>query len=73
LALLLEVFMNVVITGGSRGIGAAAVKAFAATLESHGIRATVRRTLGSDINASCGQLRREDAEGDAEGTRKETF
>jgi adenine C2-methylase RlmN of 23S rRNA A2503 and tRNA A37 len=53
------------------------VKAFAATLESHGIRATVRRTLGSDINASCGQLRREDAEvdaeGDAVGTRKETF
>ena len=25
----------------------------------HGINATVRRTLGSDINAACGQLRRE--------------
>lgn len=37
------------------------VKEFAKTLEAHGIRATVRRTLGSDINASCGQLRREDA------------
>ncbi len=37
------------------------VEAFAATLESKGIRATVRRTLGADINASCGQLRREDA------------
>ena len=24
-----------------------------------GINATVRRTLGSDINAACGQLRRE--------------
>ncbi len=36
----------------------AAVKAFAATLESKGIRATVRRKLGADINASCGQLRR---------------
>ena len=38
-----------------------AVKKFAAILEKRGIRATVRRTLGSDINASCGQLRREDA------------
>lgn len=35
-----------------------AVAAFARVLESHGIRATVRRKLGSDINASCGQLRR---------------
>lgn len=30
---------------------------FAAILEENGITATVRRTLGSDINASCGQLR----------------
>lgn len=37
------------------------VQAFALVLESRGIRATVRRKLGSDINASCGQLRREDA------------
>ena len=36
----------------------AAVAAFAKILESKGIRATVRRKLGSDINASCGQLRR---------------
>lgn len=35
-----------------------AVQAFARVLESKGIRATVRRKLGSDINASCGQLRR---------------
>jgi 23S rRNA (adenine2503-C2)-methyltransferase len=41
--------------------GKDAVKKFAATLESCGIRATVRRTLGADINASCGQLRRESA------------
>ena len=34
------------------------VRAFRQTLEQHGIPATVRRTLGSDINASCGQLRR---------------
>ena len=31
---------------------------FQQILESHGITATVRRTLGSDIDASCGQLRR---------------
>ncbi|HCM23992.1 MAG TPA: 23S rRNA (adenine(2503)-C(2))-methyltransferase RlmN [Ruminococcaceae bacterium] len=33
-------------------------KKFIQILERHGITATVRRTLGSDINASCGQLRR---------------
>ena len=32
-------------------------KAFVEILEKRGITATVRRTLGSDINASCGQLR----------------
>lgn len=37
---------------------AKAVNDFAAELERKGIRATVRRKLGSDINASCGQLRR---------------
>lgn len=31
---------------------------FQKVLECHGIPATVRRTLGSDIDASCGQLRR---------------
>ncbi len=31
---------------------------FQFTLQSHGINATIRRTLGKDINASCGQLRR---------------
>ena len=36
------------------------VEQFAATLEKKGIRATVRRRLGADINASCGQLRREE-------------
>lgn len=36
----------------------AAVERFAAVLEKKGIRATVRRRLGADINASCGQLRR---------------
>ena len=39
-----------------------AVSAFAARLEKRGINATVRRTLGSDIEAACGQLRRDAAE-----------
>ncbi len=34
------------------------VRKFQQLLEEQGIPATVRRTLGSDINASCGQLRR---------------
>lgn len=36
----------------------AAVARFQKTLEAGGITATVRRTLGGDIDASCGQLRR---------------
>ena len=35
-----------------------AVARFQKTLENGGIPATVRRTLGGDIDASCGQLRR---------------
>lgn len=35
-----------------------AVADFQKTLEARGIPTTVRRTLGSDIDASCGQLRR---------------
>lgn len=34
-----------------------AIEAFRSELERLGITATVRRTLGADINASCGQLR----------------
>lgn len=34
------------------------IEAFKSILNSNGINTTVRRTLGSDINASCGQLRR---------------
>ncbi len=39
-------------------------RAFAAILEAAGCTATVRRTLGSDIEASCGQLRRKHEGGD---------
>ncbi len=41
------------------------VRRFQQTLEEAGIPATVRRTLGSDINASCGQLRRQFEQGRA--------
>lgn len=34
------------------------IESFMSILNSRGINTTVRRTLGSDINASCGQLRR---------------
>ena len=70
--------VNEVEETGFRHSAKKAVDAFARVLESKGIRATVRRRLGSDINASCGQLRRaamkgnaqEDAQEDAQG---ETF
>ena len=37
-----------------------AIKVFTETVETYKINATVRRRLGSDINASCGQLRAEE-------------
>ena len=50
--------VNEVAESGFRRSGKDAIAAFAKILEKRGIRATVRRRLGSDINASCGQLRR---------------
>ena len=41
----------------------AAVAAFQKCLEDGGVTATVRRTLGGDIDASCGQLRRKYTKG----------
>ena len=37
------------------------IRSFVAVLEKRGINVTVRRTLGADINASCGQLRRQES------------
>ena len=37
-----------------------AIKVFTETLETYKINVTVRRKLGADINASCGQLRAEE-------------
>ena len=43
---------------------------FCDKLNGLGINTTIRRTLGSDINASCGQLRRADAKKSIEQTEK---
>ena len=45
----------------------AGVSAFAERLGRRGINATVRRTLGSDIEAACGQLRRDAVEQNKNG------
>ena len=39
-----------------------AIKVFTETVETYKISVTVRRRLGADINASCGQLRAEEAQ-----------
>ena len=44
-------------TGFKKG-SAESANEFAKNLEKHGIVATVRRRLGADVNAACGQLRR---------------
>ncbi|MBP3401533.1 MAG: 23S rRNA (adenine(2503)-C(2))-methyltransferase RlmN [Clostridia bacterium] len=44
-------------TGFKKG-STESVNAFAKALEKRGVTATVRRKLGSDVNAACGQLRR---------------
>lgn len=50
--------VNEVKESGFIGCTARNVEQFARTLSQNGVNATVRRRLGSDINASCGQLRR---------------
>lgn len=47
------------------------VAAFQKRLESHGVTVTVRRRLGGDIDASCGQLRRKAMQGSQPAFRKE--
>ncbi len=50
--------VNPVKERGYTATGKRAVRAFCDALEKAGVNATVRRTLGEDINAACGQLRR---------------
>lgn len=48
------------------------VRQFQQRLESHGVTATVRRKLGGDIDASCGQLRKKQMQGSEPCGRKGT-
>ena len=50
--------VNAVEESGCQPPSKKALEAFAAVLTQRGIKATIRRKLGPDINASCGQLRR---------------
>ena len=50
--------VNSVVETGFKKPSRDATERFRQYLTLHGVNATVRRTLGSDINASCGQLRR---------------
>ena len=47
------------------------IRQFQQRLESHGVTATVRRKLGGDIDASCGQLRRKHMQ-ESSQSRKDT-
>ncbi len=50
--------VNSVTETGFKKSSGETIKKFCDILEKNGVAATVRRKLGSDINASCGQLRR---------------
>ena len=59
--------LNTVEESGLRCSSRQAIAEFQRILEANGVTATVRRTLGSDIDASCGQLRRKYEKADREG------
>ena len=54
----LTALRNAVAETGLQASSRQAVAEFQSILEQYGITATVRRSLGGDIDASCGQLRR---------------
>lgn len=56
--------VNAVDETGCIGSTPQRVHQFASVLESCGINATVRRTLGADIDAACGQLRKKKMKGE---------
>lgn len=55
--------VNAVRERGYRRSSGDRIRQFQEILEKNGVNATVRRELGSDINAACGQLRRESRNG----------
>lgn len=64
--------VNPVAERGTRRSSREAVERFRRMLEAGGLSATVRRELGSDISAACGQLRRQEAASAAEKADMET-
>ena len=58
--------VNEVKETGCRPPSREATKRFADTLSRLGVTATVRRRLGADINAACGQLRRQSGKAEVE-------
>ncbi len=51
------IMLNEVAETGLKTVARERAREFASQLEKNGVNATLRRRLGSDINASCGQLR----------------
>lgn len=64
--------VNTVKETGLRPPSSSDIENFRCELERRGIRATVRRRLGPDINASCGQLRRQHTDPDSDGEDQKT-
>ena len=56
--------VNAVDETGCIGSTPQRVRAFADLLEKGGLNVTVRRTLGADIDAACGQLRKKQMKGE---------
>lgn len=56
--------VNAVDETGCVGSAPKTVQKFAEILEKYGLPVTVRRTLGADIDAACGQLRRKQQKGE---------
>ena len=52
------ILLNEVKETGCKKSSRERIESFSSILEKNGYAVTVRRKLGSDINASCGQLRR---------------
>ncbi|MBQ4444582.1 MAG: 23S rRNA (adenine(2503)-C(2))-methyltransferase RlmN [Clostridia bacterium] len=52
------IVLNYVKEKGLKGTGREEAKAFLQELEKEGVSATIRRTMGADIDGACGQLRR---------------
>ena len=66
------IMLNEVAETGLSAPGRQRAKEFAEELNRNGLNATIRRRLGSDINASCGQLRLQKLAGEAADSAEKT-